>query len=139
MVLLYPWDVRRWICLELFIGGQKQGKLAYVLSRGYTEADVLDCAVTDTFVLDKKVIDNLQELIRRLLIHNQEPLDWIENNLKDDMLIICNEVGSGIVPMDRFERAYRDAVGDVCCALAKKAETVERICCGIPIPIKVTK
>ena len=62
----------------------------------------------------------------------------LERLLEDrpDVVILCNEVGSGVVPMDREERAWRERVGRTCCALAEQAERVERLFCGIPTVLK---
>jgi len=53
-----------------------------------------------------------------------------------DIVIICDEMGSGLVPIDAFQREYRDTVGKICCELAKKADTVTRVYCGIGTVIK---
>ena len=53
-----------------------------------------------------------------------------------DTVIICDEVGSGIVPLDSFEREYRERLGRLLCEIAAKAERVERIVCGIGQRIK---
>ena len=46
-------------------------------------------------------------------------------------ILICDEVGSGIVPLERKDRIYREAVGRVLCAAVAKSDRVERILCGI--------
>ena len=57
-----------------------------------------------------------------------------ENN--PDIIIITDEIGAGIIPIEREDRIWRETVGKVCCLLAERAETVVRICCGIPMVIK---
>ena len=52
------------------------------------------------------------------------------------MPIICDEVGNGIVPMDAFEREYRERLGRFLIEVAKRADRVERIMCGIGQRIK---
>ena len=41
-----------------------------------------------------------------------------------------------IVPLDSFEREYRERLGRLLCEIAAKAERVERIVCGIGQRIK---
>jgi adenosyl cobinamide kinase/adenosyl cobinamide phosphate guanylyltransferase len=53
-----------------------------------------------------------------------------------DCIIISDEVGSGIVPNDPFEREYRERVGRILIKLAARAERVERVICGIGQRIK---
>ena len=36
----------------------------------------------------------------------------------------------------RIDGIWREAVGRLCCALAGRAETVERIFCGIPMTLR---
>ena len=45
-------------------------------------------------------------------------------------------MGNGVVPMEAFDRRYRETVGRICCNIAKQAEEVIRIVCGIPIVLK---
>lgn len=53
-----------------------------------------------------------------------------------ELAIIMNEVGSGVVPMDRDERIWREAVGRVSCLFAERAEQVYRLIAGIPQRLK---
>ena len=55
---------------------------------------------------------------------------------RPDGVILCDEVGCGVVPMDSADRAWRERVGRTCCALAERADKVVRLYCGIPSMIK---
>ena len=48
-----------------------------------------------------------------------------------DLIIVCDEIGCGLVPVDAFEREYRESVGRICTELAKNADEVYRVTCGI--------
>ena len=37
-----------------------------------------------------------------------------------DLVIVCDEIGCGLVPVDAFEREYREAVGRIMTGLTKK-------------------
>ena len=52
------------------------------------------------------------------------------------MKMISDEIGNGIVPMDAFEREYREQTGRILIELAKEAEEVIRVICGIGQKIK---
>ena len=52
------------------------------------------------------------------------------------IVVVTDEVGYGIVPMEAEERAWREACGRVCTVLAQQAEEVVRVCCGIGRRIK---
>ena len=51
-------------------------------------------------------------------------------------IIISNELGYGLVPMDPFERQYREVNGRVNCYLAAQADMVIRVICGVGTVIK---
>ena len=51
-------------------------------------------------------------------------------------VITCDEIGCGIVPIDRADENWREAVGRLCCALAQKADAVVRVIAGVPQFIK---
>ena len=53
-----------------------------------------------------------------------------------ELVIIMNEVGSGVVPMDKDERLWRESVGRVSCIFSKRADRVYRLIAGIPQRLK---
>ena len=53
-----------------------------------------------------------------------------------DAVVITDEIGCGVVPMDRNDRIWREAAGRALCVIAQKAETVIRVTCGIGVRIK---
>ncbi len=60
--------------------------------------------------------------------------DIVSNN--KDIIITCDEVGAGIVPIDRAVRDYRDIVGKMCQYIASKADEVYRVTAGLKQRIK---
>ena len=54
-------------------------------------------------------------------------------------VLIANEVGSGVIPLDAAERAWREKAGRLCTLLAAQADVVIRLVCGIPQVIKQVK
>ena len=63
-----------------------------------------------------------------------EVIRYIEEN--PDCILICDEIGNGIVPVDAFERRYREQVGRILIEVAKRADRVERVICGLGQRIK---
>ena len=51
-------------------------------------------------------------------------------------VVISTEVGGGVVPTDPAERAAREAAGRLNCLLAKRADRVIRVFCGLPMVLK---
>ncbi len=52
------------------------------------------------------------------------------------VILVTNEVGTGIVPKNRLAREYRDLVGSVNQQLAELADQVVMVVAGIPVWIK---
>lgn len=51
-------------------------------------------------------------------------------------ILITDEIGCGIVPVDPFERMYREETGRICCRIAAGSKEVWRVCCGLGQRIK---
>ena len=81
--------------------------------------------------LFRNAVWNVQDLAA-----NCENLEQLTEKLSRKQVVIATEVGGGIVPATAEERAAREAAGRLACLLAKKADTVIRVFCGIPTVIK---
>lgn len=139
--------------MELWIGGRAQGKLALAMQK-WPDAKVLDVSETDVngkeellqFLddapNDERLIWNQFHLfVRHALSLGLEPSEIWERvsgfaDERPNLVVICDEIGNGIVPMEQKERRYREETGRMLCKLAAKADCVERIFCGIPVKIK---
>lgn len=122
----------------LIIGGMGQGKEAFVTSR-YQPKRMLDgesCQLSMAFSGD--ALNRLHLLVRRLLEADISPEEFVLESLgrKDRWIVLCDEVGSGVPPRDPAEAVWREAVGQLCCQLARQADVVERICGGCPQRLK---
>jgi adenosylcobinamide kinase/adenosylcobinamide-phosphate guanylyltransferase len=51
-------------------------------------------------------------------------------------IIVTNEVGEGIVPVNRLSRVYRDVLGKLNQKIAREADTVYLMVAGIPLTVK---
>jgi len=87
---------------------------------GWDEADFSRYAVRD-----------VQDLAGRA-----SDLNALAEELASKKAVIATEVGCGVVPVDKEERRCREAAGRLACMLAEKADTVVRVCCGIPKVLK---
>ncbi len=141
--------------MELVIGGCFQGKLDYAKK---------ELARQGILVITEEIIDGMQidlilweddrrrhgEQVRILNHFHLWVKDWMEEGREaelmpalekmllkhPDLWIVCDEVGCGVVPVEKTERAYRELVGRLLCFLAQKAEHVVRIVAGMPMKIK---
>ena len=53
-----------------------------------------------------------------------------------EICIVTNELGYGVVPIEPFDRKWREKTGRICTELAAKADSVTRVVCGIGILLK---
>ena len=119
----------------LIIGGRSQGKREFA-------AKVLDISTSDIAngneispetALECRYIADFQELVKKC----PDPVGFAgEICRKKPDCVIMDEVGCGIVPMEKNERIWRENVGRCGCIIASAAECVVRITCGIPSIIK---
>lgn len=100
----------------LFAGKEEYIKAALKL----TDEEFCACAVRD-----------VQELAA-----NADDLTALADKLGAFRVVIATEVGGGIVPTDERQRRAREAAGRLACLLAQRADTVVRVCCGLPQVLK---
>jgi len=70
------------------------------------------------------------------LVRTHDDLEVLADELAAKQVVICTEVGGGIVPIDKDERIFRERAGRLSVLLAKRAEKVVRIWCGLPQVLK---
>ena len=118
----------------LIIGGAYQGKLEYARSyTGLAPEEFVDgstCSLEE--ILTCRGMNHFHEYVRRLLKEGKDVSSLAETILQKnpDIVLVSNEVGYGIVPIDKEERQFRETCGRICCSLAKEAQ-VHRVMCGI--------
>lgn len=145
--------------MEVYFGGAFQGKLEYVLEKKgcLKVADGAGCSLKD--IKEAQVLNHLHLYIKRLTYKegaaynttvddtittddtitadttaNTMPAAEIINDIYEanpDIILICDEVGGGIVPLKKEDRIYRETVGRALCCAVKKSDRVERVMCGI--------
>jgi len=124
----------------LIVGGAFQGKRAYAEQAfGLRETDFADGRSCDwEEIYRARAVSHFHEYIRRCLQAGRKVSDLAEELLRRNprAVILANELGSGVVPVDAFDREYREAAGRICCDLAKGSEEVHRVVCGLGTVLK---
>lgn len=139
--------------MEVYFGGAFQGKLEYVLEKKgcLKVADGAGCSLKD--IKEAQVLNHMHLYIKRLTYKEGAaynttmddtitadttaktmPAAEIINDIYEanpDIILICDEVGGGIVPLKKEDRIYRETVGRALCCAVKKSDRVERVMCGI--------
>ena len=120
--------------MKLIFGGAYQGKLTFTGSDEHRH--------DGRFLIPELVADLAQGFQpgKRCYYH-LEAFTRAEESaapelFPEDAVIISREVGSGVVPMDAAERAWRERHGALLQQLSRRSETVIRIFCGLPQHLK---
>lgn len=124
--------------MEMIIGGAYQGKTKYAKEQYPKTEWISGNSATEEELMKTRGITDFQEYIRRELKEGKDVSDLagrLRNN-NPDIIIVSQEVGYGVVPVDAFDRKYREAVGRVCTELALQSRKVTRVVCGIGTVIK---
>jgi len=107
----------------LVIGGAYQGKLDFVKNRLKIE--------------NEKIYNNFHIQMKNWLDNGGNSEDFLENIFKANVdAVISDEIGCGVVPIEKNIRQWREAVGRALCVLAQNCDEVWRVQCGIGIKIK---
>ncbi|SDL30877.1 adenosylcobinamide kinase /adenosylcobinamide-phosphate guanylyltransferase [Sarcina sp. DSM 11001] len=118
------------------IGPLFSGKQDYIMQAlGWSETDFLEKAVRDVQNLAAEAAEAV-EASHSPLDDLQEKLRSLADRLSQKEVVIATETGCGVIPLDPQERRNREAAGRLSCLLAERAETVVRVCCGIPQVLK---
>lgn len=122
----------------LVTGGCFQGKTEYACEAfGISREEAADgatCSLDELY--SARLLYHFHEYIRRLMGAGEE---FSLARLKAEnpaVILVTNELGCGVVPVDRFDREYREKTGRICCEIAKEAKEVHRVVCGIGTVIK---
>ena len=83
---------------------------------------------------DAPLLEDLHLAVRAELERGRDPMDLLPG--LTGKIVTCDEVGCGVVPLDRADRDWREAVGRLCTALARQADLVVLVTCGLPQVLK---
>ena len=128
----------------LIIGGSFQGKKAFAeqICKEKKEHHSQNAGGKIADALEKtgpriQVLPDFHLQVRKALAAGEDPDSMTRKLLENPPEVITlDEVGCGIVPIEREERIYREAVGRAGQLLAARAEKVYRVQCGIAVLIK---
>ncbi len=132
--------------MRLIFGGAYQGKLDYAREKYHlTDGDIFfcsaeeDCDPAGPFIgFSGKAVCGLEEFVLNCVRSGLEAKDYLEAHRSEwkDMIFICTDISSGVVPFEKEPRAWREMVGRTLVYLGKEAEEVTRLFCGLPQKIK---
>lgn len=120
----------------LLIGGAYQGKRE-LAKRLFHLADAdFACGESCTAkqLASAKAVDGLHRYVRRLLTAG-ESADGLAGLLAGKV-VLCDEIGCGVVPFEKELEDWREKTGRLCCDMAERADLVIRVHAGIGQAIK---
>ncbi|MCK5870086.1 bifunctional adenosylcobinamide kinase/adenosylcobinamide-phosphate guanylyltransferase [Methylococcaceae bacterium CS1] len=109
--------------------------LADVLSQyaGTQNFLLVDCL---TLWLNNILFDAPGNYQEDIFLQQKQSLLEILPNLHTDISLVSNEVGSGVVPMDKMSRRFVDEAGRLHQQLAKICSHVTLVTAGLPLALK---
>ena len=122
----------------LIIGGAYQGKLDYAKAAfSLAPEDIFTCTGTE-IDFSKPCVNALEEFCYACIQQKMDPIAYVREHREDwqNSILICNDLSSGVVPMDPVDRRWRHAAGQLCQYLAGQAKQVSRIFCGLEQRLK---
>ena len=124
----------------LITGGSYQGKLDYARERFHLDdGDIFTCSdETADIDLAKRCIACIDRFALNRVRAGAEPAATFRANPEvwRDAVIVTTDISCGVVPIDPELRAWREACGRMNNYLAREADEVWRLFCGIPQRLK---
>lgn len=124
--------------MRLVIGGASQGKLAFAQQEYPAVAWIDGRQCGETEIYKCQGVHHFHSYIERMMHDGRDVMELAEQLIEKnpDIVIVSDEIGYGIVPVDDFLRTYREMTGRICTKLAAYADSVHRVVCGVGVRIK---
>lgn len=124
--------------INLVTGGAFQGKYRWAVSEyPYTEwTDGEDCPLD--ILSDIQGMNHFHVFIRRWIEAGKTKEELVDQILERQgkLVLVTDDVGCGLVPVNEQDRIYREAAGRICTQISASAVRVDRVICGLPQRLK---
>ena len=124
--------------MNLIIGGAYQGKRAFAKDTfSLEEAQIYSCQGAE-IDFSFPCIDRLEEFTLACVRTGIDPIAYFRTHEAQwqNATLICQDIFCGVVPIDATMRLWRHTTGLVCQYLARNADSVHRIYCGLEQRLK---
>lgn len=122
------------------LGGAYQGKLDYAREHFCDKDPLIWTCDEKNLELDWscQVINKIHLLVWAQQQAGLDPLAYLNQHRAQlqDKIILCDDLSSGIVPIDRDTRLWRERVGRCSVWLATVSDRVVRVFCGLGTDLK---
>lgn len=117
----------------LIFGGAYNGKLEFAEEKYKLSSEDIFFCKDEHLEYDKRVISGLHIFTKACITNEINSLELLKNKIDSlkDKIVICDEINSGIVPMEKLDRAWREETGRVLQFLTQNSSEVYRIFFGL--------
>lgn len=119
-------------------GGAYCGKLNFIKEKFNISDNDIYYFKNEKLDLEKKALSGLHVFVLECLEKGYKPLDILKKNEEKlkNKIVLCDDISSGIVPMESMNRRWREETGKCMQYLISKSESTYRIFFGIDTKLK---
>ncbi len=119
--------------MDFVIGGAWQGKLAYAKETfQLAQEDIFYCTRQDMPDWSRRCVAGLEEYVLGCIQRGEA---W-QLRPRADAVLICRDIFCGVVPVEAPLRLWREETGRMAAEIARQADTVTRLFCGLAQRLK---
>ena len=119
--------------MDLIIGGAYQGKLDYARSNfALEEGDIFLCTPETVPDMACRCWVHYEQYVLGCVRRGESP----RLPEREDAIVIADDIFCGVVPLEAESRLWREETGRALHAVSRRAATVTRIFCGLPLKLK---
>jgi len=123
----------------LVFGGAYQGKTAFVTNDlNIPASDMYVCTDKSGISYDNQIINRFHEFVYGMILRSADPISYVNEHLSDfqGKVIIMDDVCSGVVPLGKENRLFRECAGKIMQIFSRNADEVYRVFCGVAERLK---
>lgn len=108
--------------MKLIIGGAYQGKKEYAMGHYHGQP----------------LMEEFHLMVLELVKSGIDSVEYVKSHLDEyrGMVILCDDISCGVVPVDPIERRWREELGRALGVISQNSDEVVRVFCGIGTKIK---
>ena len=119
--------------MELVIGGAYQGKRDFAKEKfALADSDIYTSTEDSEPDWSARCLEHVERYVFYCVINDQP----VSEKLREDAVVLCDDIFCGVVPIDPMERAWREETGRLMGRVTAQAASVHRVFCGLGLRLK---